>query len=188
MPLLPPREYRPFPLKASRNDITELVELPTMVRLLAVPAGGRVLDVGCGPGYTTCALGRILAPERLVGVDLDAALLGEARGVLASRGVHAELVHADVRALPFEDESFDLVCDFGTLFHIGRPGDALREIARVLRPHGVFVYETKLNAWLAHPLRSLRGRIPWSAAPTLRPSRSTLLWGAHVRDGATHPG
>ena len=186
MPFFAPREYRPFPLQTARNDITELGEAPTMIRLLDLPRGRDVLDVGCGPGYTTCAFARLLAPRRLVGLDVDASLLAEGAAVIAARGVDVELVCGDVRALPFADASFDLVIDFGTLFHIGRPDDALREIARVLRPGGLFVHETKLNAWLSHPVRSLRGAIPWKAAPSLSPWRSTWLWSARVRDGAAH--
>jgi ubiquinone/menaquinone biosynthesis C-methylase UbiE len=47
---------------------------------------------------------------------------------------------ADVRSLPFDDESFDTVFDFGTCHHISAPVRALGEIARVLRPGGTAAF------------------------------------------------
>src|ERR687885_606835 len=113
-------EYRPFPNLAHKNLLQESVEVPTLVRALHIPYGRDVLEVGCGRGIALPPLARLLQPRRLVGVDVDA----------------AEFVHADVRALPFPDQSFDVVVDFGTCYHVEGAERALAEVARVLRPHG----------------------------------------------------
>ena len=166
------REYRAFPAETGRDSAHADIELPVMQRVLDLPRGRDVLEVGCGGGSGLSALRTLLAPRRLVGIDIDRAALTRVRD--------AEVHVADVRALPFADASFDLVFDFGTLWHIARAGDALREIARVLRPGGAFVHETKLNQLASHPVRSLVRRVPWAAATALRPSKSTLLWGVRV--------
>jgi ubiquinone/menaquinone biosynthesis C-methylase UbiE len=152
-----------------------------MVWTLDLPRGGRVLEVGCGRGIALAALHRHLAPSRLVGVDIDPSLLDEAGQRIGETAVPAELVLGDVRQLPFPDRDFDLVIDFGTCFHVARSDAALREIARVLAPGGIFATETRLNQLFSHPVRS-RGRLlPWPAARTLAPRSHAGLWQSRWR-------
>ena len=131
-----------------------------------------MLEVGCGRGVALPGLARLCRPRSLVGLDMESALLDEARHYLTAYDVRCELVCGDVRQMPFEAASFDVVVDFGTLFHIARPAAGLAEIARVLRPGGLFVEETKLSQVLSHPLRSRGRRVPWEDAPRLRRGRS----------------
>jgi SAM-dependent methyltransferase len=107
-------------------------------RLLAPPGslvGKRVLEVGCGAAQ--CA--RWLASEgaQVVAFDLSMAQLSHAL-VLGSRtGIAVPLVQADAQHLPFESNSFDLVCSaYGALPFVADAGAAMREVARVLRPGG----------------------------------------------------
>ncbi len=93
----------------------------------------------------------------------------------------AELVWGDVRDLPFADAAFDVVIDFGTCYHIARPGPALAEIERVLAEGGVFVHETRASQLLSHPARAWGRRLPWHLAPTLRPRRHGLLWASRSK-------
>jgi ubiquinone/menaquinone biosynthesis C-methylase UbiE len=169
-------EYRPFPNDAGRNTRQAAVEVPIMVRALGLPMGCRVLEVGCGRGVALPVLDRLLRPVRLVGLDVAAELLDEARAHTEGAAIRVELVPGDVRRLPFPDEAFDLVVDFGTCYHIARQEQALGEIARVLAPGGLFVHETPLSQLLSHPVRSFGRRIPWRSAPSLRRQRSALLW------------
>lgn len=167
--------YEPFPNVERRNVLQECLEVPALVRSLRLPVGARVLEVGCGRGVALAPLAELCLPRRLVGLDIDVELLAIARTRLAGRGVHAELVHGDVRDLPFDDRSFDLVVDFGTCYHVGDAALALAEIARVLDHGGRFVHETPLSQRLAHPVRS-RGRLPWRAEPRLTRDRTAVLW------------
>jgi hypothetical protein len=59
----------------------------------------------------------------------------------------------------------------------------LNEISRVLRVGGLFVHETRLAQRLAHPVRSLRRKLPWNAVPMLAPDQSAVLWAARRRVG-----
>lgn len=176
-------DYQPFPNVERRNVFQEGLEIPLMVWALGLPRGGRILEVGCGRGVALPPLARALAPSRLVGIDVDADLVAEARGRVAERGVAAELYHADVRELPFVASSFDVVIDFGTCYHISRPSEALAEIARVLAPGGLFVHETPLSQLLSHPVRAFGRRIPWRSAPRLAPHRARLLWSTRMCAG-----
>ena len=133
--------------------------------------------MGCGRGVGLAGLARLLRPALLTGFDVDAWLLGKAEIDLGRQRVAARLFRADVRALPFDDGSFDTVFDFGTCYHVSRPEAALGEIARVLRPGGLFVHETLVAQALAHPERGSRVGLPWEAAPELVPDRRALLWG-----------
>ena len=171
--------YEPFPNVESRNVLQECLEVPALVRSLRLPVGARVLEVGCGRGVALPPLAELCRPSRLVGLDVDETLLSAARERLAERGIHAELVCGDVRALPFEDRSFDVVVDFGTCYHVASPDRALSEIARVLDHGGRFVHETPLSQALAHPIRS-RGRLPWRREPRLCRERSAVLWSSRV--------
>jgi ubiquinone/menaquinone biosynthesis C-methylase UbiE len=175
--MLSPTPYEPFPNVESRNVLQESIEVPALVRSLKLPTGARVLEVGCGRGVALPPLAELCRPRRLVGLDVDPELLATAEQRLSERGVHAELVCGDVRDLPFDDDSFDVVVDFGTCYHVAEPDRALNEIARVLVRRGRFVHETPFSQALAHPIRS-RGRLPWSDAPRLARDRTAVLWAA----------
>ena len=158
-----------------------------MVQLLGLPAGGRVLEVGCGRGIALPPIAHSLHPDLLVGLDVDGRLLDLAAAHLRERGVSASLYCGDVRTLPFADAHFDLVVDFGTCHHISSPDRALSEIVRVLRPGGLFVCETVTSQLLSHPFRSRGRRLPWEAAPELRVVRDRFLWKARMRLAAASP-
>ncbi|HEV3230050.1 MAG TPA: class I SAM-dependent methyltransferase [Solirubrobacteraceae bacterium] len=173
--------YRAFPNAARRNAMQEILEVPALVRLLDIPRRARILEVGCGRGIALAPLARLCQPTRLTGLEIDPQLLSEARDRLTARGVQAELVCGDVREMPFLDQSFDVIVDFGTCYHIGGPELALREITRVLADGGVFVHETPLSQLLAHPHRATGRKLPWSTAPGLTPNRTAALWSARLR-------
>jgi ubiquinone/menaquinone biosynthesis C-methylase UbiE len=93
----------------------------------------------------------------------------------------AELCCGDVRWMPFADGAFDVIIDFGALYHIARSQSALDEIARVLAPGGTFVYETKTSQLLSHPVRSHGRRLPGLASHGLRHRRWAMLWASRTK-------
>lgn len=174
--------YKPFRNVEAKNLVQEYFEVPTVLRALRVPTGRRMLEVGCGRGVALAPLARRCAPERLVGIDVDEQLLGLAASRTSDLGV--ELVHGDVRQLPFADEEFDVVLDFGTLYHIDHSEQALREISRVLVHDGLLIHETPVAQLAAHPIRAFRHAVPWAVAPELRPARKAVFWASRVKVGA----
>jgi ubiquinone/menaquinone biosynthesis C-methylase UbiE len=169
-------EYEPFPNVEIRNVIQQSVEVPLLARILDLPDAASILEVGCGRGVALAALARLRRPTRLVGADVDAEALSEASLRTMDAPVPVELVRADVRRLPFSDDAFDVVIDFGTCYHVARAEEAIAEIARVLREGGWFVTETRASQALAHPIRTSGRGLPWRAAPELRRTRTALLW------------
>lgn len=177
----PAGDYVPFGNVETRNGLQALVEIPLMIRALRLPRHARVLEIGCGRGVALPVLDDRLEPVELIGLDIDAALLAEARERVRNTCTLATLVEGDVRDLPFEADRFDVVVDFGTCYHASDTMDgrraALREVSRVLREGGLFVHETRVAQRLAHPVRSFGRALPWREVPTLVRERSALLWG-----------
>jgi len=98
-------------------------------------AGGlSLLDVGCGPGTITAEFADRLAPGEVVGVDAAADVVAKAGEFAAS---NLSFSTADAYALPFADDSFDIVHAHQVLQHVARPVDVLREMRRVVKPGGI---------------------------------------------------
>ncbi|TDD24856.1 methyltransferase domain-containing protein [Actinomadura sp. KC06] len=97
--------------------------------------GASVLDVGCGPGTITAGLAERVAPGRVVATDSAQTVLDEARRNAALANVESAV--ADVHALPYADDTFDVVHAHQVLQHVADPVQALREMRRVARPGGI---------------------------------------------------
>ena len=164
-----------------RNVLHGHLEVGLMARLLGIPDGQRVLQVGCGSGIALPHLSKVCKPRAIAGIDIDPTLLVEAKTRVLEQGIGAHLVRADVREMPFPDGSFDLVIDFGVCYHVQRPGDALREVTRVLDTSGTFVYETPVAQSLAHPMADRTRRLPWEDVPSLKTRRRQLLWASRTK-------
>ncbi|MBF6101676.1 bifunctional 2-polyprenyl-6-hydroxyphenol methylase/3-demethylubiquinol 3-O-methyltransferase UbiG [Nocardia cyriacigeorgica] len=102
--------------------------------------GVRILDVGCGGGYTTEFLhGR---GAQVSGVDVSPKLVEAATRHAAETGKEIEYKVGAAEALPFDDATFDVVTCVDVLEHVKSPADSVREIHRVLKPGGIFLYDT----------------------------------------------
>jgi ubiquinone/menaquinone biosynthesis C-methylase UbiE len=81
--------------------------LQTYLGWIDFPEGADVLDVGCGTGATTRVLARWPGVAKVVGIDPSPVFLAKARE-LASEHRHVTFEQGDVRALDFDDGSFDV--------------------------------------------------------------------------------
>lgn len=100
-------------------------------------AGMSVLDIGCGPGSITLDLAEHVAPGTVIGIDNVASPLVAARAAATQRGdLRTRFEQADVTALPFADDTFDVSHAHQVLQHLADPVAALREMRRVTRPGG----------------------------------------------------
>lgn len=101
---------------------------------VGIRPGDEVLDVACGTG--NAAIRAALAGGTVTGLDLTPELFGAARRRAAEAQAEVRWIEGDAEALPFEDESFDVVIStFGVMF-APRHQVAAAEMARVLRAGG----------------------------------------------------
>jgi SAM-dependent methyltransferase len=115
-------------------------------RLLGDVTDKRVLEVGCGSA--PCARWLAAQGAHPVALDLSAAMLRHAAALGAATGLATPLVQAGAEHLPFADSSFDAACSaFGAVPFVAEPGLVMREVARVLRPGGRWVFAVN------HPMR-----------------------------------
>jgi arsenite methyltransferase len=107
-------------------------------RIRAPRPGDRVLDAGCGCGMDTFVAARLAGPQgHACGIDLTTEMLDLARTAAASFKIgNVEFREGSIEALPFENDSFDLVISNGVLNLIPDKAAAFLEMARVLRPEG----------------------------------------------------
>jgi ubiquinone/menaquinone biosynthesis C-methylase UbiE len=102
----------------------------------------RILEIGCGRGAGACLIQEEFHPATLHAFDLDHRMI-----LLAGRYLKAEykdkifLYVGDVLRLPYRDGVLDAVFGFGVLHHVPDWRAGLREIARVLKPGGIYCLE-----------------------------------------------
>jgi SAM-dependent methyltransferase len=122
-----PDPYRQFKSECDRSIILNALQLKD---------GERVLEVGCGYGFISEAL-LASAKIRWVGLDRSESMVRKLRNSLAKLEPTAFI--GDAYHLPFAADSFDKVLCTGVLMHLSDEFEALKEMARVLRPGGVLL-------------------------------------------------
>jgi SAM-dependent methyltransferase len=106
---------------------------------LGARPGERGLDVGCGPAFLACELGReVGATGRVVGIDESPEMLEAARARIAREALadRVEVQAGDAARLPFPDAAFDFVTAAQVYLYVADVEGAVRDAARVLRPGG----------------------------------------------------
>jgi SAM-dependent methyltransferase len=126
------------------NDPRVFREFAVVLQLLGERIGaGRILDIGCGPGWTTLFLAR--AGYRGVGVDIAERMIEVARERSAREKFAAEFMVGDMENLDLGRYDFDAVLFFDSLHHCPEYREALRRAHTHLRPGGhVLLMETTL--------------------------------------------
>ncbi|GEM_PF-1879226 len=112
---------------------------PFADRVLArVPFGGRVLDLGTGPGLMPIHWARQRPDIEVVGVDLSPAMLELARIEAERAGVarRVRFIQADASSTGLPSGSFDVVASHYMLHHFTRPAEVLGEMQRLAGPDG----------------------------------------------------
>jgi ubiquinone/menaquinone biosynthesis C-methylase UbiE len=123
----------------------------------------RSLELGCGTGFFTLNLKLAGVLDEAHVTDLSPAMVDVAVRNARSLGFEIEGRVADAERLPYEDDSFDLVVGHAVLHHIPDVRLALREVLRVLRPGGRFVFAGEPTAHGDVIARRL-SRLTWWAA------------------------
>ncbi|MCZ6807746.1 MAG: methyltransferase domain-containing protein, partial [Deltaproteobacteria bacterium] len=117
------------------------LECDFIERALRIPAGSRVLDVGCGLGMQTVELAS--RGYHLVGLDISPTMISRAYDEAEDRGLQIDFIRGDMREVTFE-EPFDALLCWGTTFGYFSEEEnelALRQFHQALRPHGMLLLE-----------------------------------------------
>ncbi|SKC41263.1 class I SAM-dependent methyltransferase [Krasilnikoviella flava] len=110
------------------------------VRAVLSRPGARVVDIGCGFGWSTLALARAFPTAELHGVDLDRPSVEAARVAAAQRGLEERVTfHLSDAAELRTAEPFDAAFAFECLHDMPRPVAVLEAIRKSMRPDGVVV-------------------------------------------------
>jgi ubiquinone/menaquinone biosynthesis C-methylase UbiE len=120
----------------SKKEATNLID--KLLGFVELNGQKSFLEVGCGGGFGI----RYLAEEyggEVTGVDIDPQQIELAR---KGSGYMPDIRYfeADATNLPFEDNKFDIIISLGVLHHIENWLDALKEVRRVVKPGGYFLY------------------------------------------------
>ena len=107
--------------------------IDAFVKLTELPAGARVIDLGCGSGTFTALLAR--TGFDCVGLDISAKLVAVGR----RKHPQIEFVAGDIERLPFPAASFDGALLSGVVHHFPDPAPCAAETFRLLRPRGRFL-------------------------------------------------
>jgi phosphoethanolamine N-methyltransferase len=115
-------------------------------------AGARVLDLGCGTGGCSLFIGGRYQPEEIVGIDVEPGVVAKATAAAAEARLadRVSFIAVEPGPLPFPDGHFDVVFSKDSIVHIPDKHTLAHEIARVLRPGGVFA----ASDWMAGSDRS----------------------------------
>jgi 2-polyprenyl-6-hydroxyphenyl methylase/3-demethylubiquinone-9 3-methyltransferase len=103
-------------------------------------AGLETLDVGCGGGFASETMAR--AGARVTGIDISARSIEAAKEHALAAGLAIDYREASADALPFASASFDVVTCFDVLEHVPSVEAVVRESFRVLKPGGLFLFDT----------------------------------------------
>lgn len=108
--------------------------IPPLIDIAEIISGSHVLDIGSGPGLVAEAFTNIGAT--VAGIDFSPQMVQVAR----KRYPHIAFEEANAEHIPFDSGTFDVVVSNYVVHHFARPGVVFREICRVLKPGGRFIF------------------------------------------------
>ena len=101
-------------------------------------SGDSLLDCGCGVGSITLDLAELVAPGKVIGVDMDEGQLEIARASAKERGLtNVTFEQGNIYQLRFESGRFDAVLAHTLLYHLSDPLSALKALRKMLKPGGI---------------------------------------------------
>ena len=116
------------------NDMAEFERLAERVTQM-IPSGSRILEVAPGPGYLAIEIAR-RGSYAITGLDISKTFVEIATANARRASVEVDFRHGNASAMPFADDTFDLILCRAAFKNFSQPLEALNEMHRVLRPPG----------------------------------------------------
>lgn len=139
--------------------------IPKFLRACPQPFRGEVLEVGAGSGWTSRQILETFPQVELTATDRDPRAVNRLTERAVKYGRRLNVKQADVAALPFDRNSFDMVIAVHMLHHVDDLTVAIREFLRVLRPGGLIGIADENQHYVVGPLRWI-----WSARNRTSPT------------------
>ncbi|MFX1487194.1 MAG: class I SAM-dependent methyltransferase [Promethearchaeota archaeon] len=119
----------------------EFIRRNIVRELKRIRPNGILVDAGCGPGYLIMRIAKEIPDLKIIGVDISQGMIQRASVNLSSLGLSdkAEFRKGDIKRMPFEDDTVDLIVSTFSLHHWSHPERSLSEIHRILKPKGKFL-------------------------------------------------
>jgi len=118
------------------------IEIKWLRSMIPLEPGSDILEIGCGRGAGANLIFKNFQPSRLHILDLDLKMIQKAGSHLCSASKDVvDMFVGDAVDLPFKTGSLDAVFGFGVLHHVPDWRRGLSEIARVLKPAGIYYIE-----------------------------------------------
>ena len=122
--------------------VQQKIEMKWFQKMMPLEPGASILEFGCGRGAGAKLIQKNFKPSLLLAQDLDLDMVQKAtRYLTRNEREKISLSVANINEIPFKDESFDAVFGFGVLHHVPHWQTSLLEIARVLKPGGIYYIE-----------------------------------------------
>jgi 2-polyprenyl-6-hydroxyphenyl methylase/3-demethylubiquinone-9 3-methyltransferase len=160
-----------YPYSDAANNVNHAYLLPPIRRKLSVlPAGARVMDLGCGNGSLTAAWAH--RDWKVFGVDVSESGISNAKLAYPAISFSCAPISADL-AITFGEGSFDAIACAEVIEHIYLPRVLVKCAFQLLRPGGLFVLTTPYHGYLKNLALAISGNMDrhW-----------TVLWdGGHIK-------
>ncbi len=107
-----------------------------------------IVDVGCGWGRSFKLLQERFRPERMIGIDIDAAMVATAADEAKKQGLTVEVWRGSSSRLALPNQSVDMIFCHQTLHHLIEQREALAEFHRVLKPGGLLLFAESTRKYI----------------------------------------
>jgi len=125
-------------IRNNKDLVRKYISNPALFdRLASLESGLKVLDSGCGEGYVSRELAR--RGHKVVGIDMSQYIIKAAKEATVGND---DYMRGDVCQMPFRDETFDCAVSNFLLVELEKPEDFIKEVKRVLKPKGRFIFQT----------------------------------------------
>lgn len=141
MELSQDKGYRGFGMEGrvaswyAKNTARDIAEFQTLAARLSseLPPGARILEVAPGPGYLAIELAK-RGQYEITGLDISKTFVGIAAENARKASVKVDFQQGNASAMPFREDTFDLIVCRAAFKNFSRPVGAMNEMYRVLRP------------------------------------------------------